>query len=474
MITCDLAVIGGGIAGLAAAWRGRELGLRTVIFEAARTLGGKMRSERRDGYLIEYGPSSFLGSAAPLWHLINGCGLADAVVQAQKPNHRYIYRERSARRLPTGPLSLLTGDYLSMAGKLRLLAEPLVLGHAQSTDTAWTFAKRRLGEEAARYLLTPFVSGVYAGDVERLGAKDAFPKLWNWERRGGSMVIGALTTPADSPTVNGPVPRRGTFSLRDGLGSLPRAVVAALPKDIVRFSSPVESIERTATGWLVRPHAHLATDKRSVVARNVVVALPAHSAAELLAQVCPSVARTLAQVVSVRVAVVHFGGPDPQGVAPRGFGVLIPPGEGLRTLGILFPSSIFAGRAPTGHYLHTGFLGGANDPEAADLSDESLVAHVVRARANAFPKVAAQLLEPTFFDVVRWREAIPQYLVGHRDRMTAALSLLSSQCPGLALAGSYVAGVSMADSAGSGANAVEIALSATAEASPTEARGGPI
>ncbi len=456
MRQCDVAIIGGGIAGLAAAWRAHQLGLDCALFEAARAVGGKMRSERKDGYLVEHGPTSFLGSAQSLWRLIEDTGLGGEVVQARKPAWRYIYRDRKARRLPMDPVSLFGGDYLSARGKLRLLSEPLVPGGATATDTAWQFAERRLGQEAARYLMTPFVSGVYAGDVHQLGARDAFPRLWNWERAGGSVTLGAMLAPAepsDPESADLPV-RRGMFSFRDGLGALPQAIAQALPVDSVRTGTPVAAIEPHDGGWLVTPHLTLAADKSPVHARSVVVALPNHQAADLLGPVAPQVAHALDQVQTVRVAVVHVGGPDPASVAPRGFGVLIPPGEGQRALGILFPSSIFEGRAPDGHCLHTGFFGGACDPEAVDLPDEVLADLVVSARGSAFAE-AARLPDPSFVHVIRWRQAIPQYVVGHRARMASACHELAAQWPSLVLAGSHLDGVSVADSAASGVRAMD-------------------
>ncbi|MBM4343695.1 MAG: protoporphyrinogen oxidase [Deltaproteobacteria bacterium] len=461
MRTCDVAVVGGGIAGLAAAWRLRSLGQDCVLFEAARAVGGKMRSERRDGYLVEHGPNSFLGSAKVLWRIIESVGLQGEVLPARKPAWRYVYRDRRARRLPLDPVSLLTGDYLSARGKLRLLCEPLVPGGAKGNDTAWQFAERRLGREAARYLMTPFVSGVYAGDVHQLSARDAFPRLWNWEHAGGSVTVGALLAPPEptDPEDAGLPTRRGMYSFREGLGALPRAIAQSLPTEAVRMGTPIASLESRDGGWLVSPHPTLALDKAPVFARAVVVALPSQPAAELLGQIAPRAAQALAAVQTVRVAVVHVGGQDPQDVAPRGFGVLIPPGEGQRALGILFPSSVFDDRAPPGHCLHTGFFGGACDPEAVDLPDDVLADLVVSARGSAFAS-SAQLPDPTFVHVVRWRQAIPQYGVGHRARMASLMHDVTAHWPGLALAGSHLEGVSVADSAASGVRAVDALLAA--------------
>ena len=195
-----------------------------------------------------------------------------------------------------------------------------------------------------------------------------------------------------------------------------------------------------------------------VVARHVLLAAPPQIAAQVLPDTLPALAEARAALLDVqlcRVAVVHFGGGDSTGVAPRGFGMLIPPGEGLRTLGILFPSSVFPGRAPAGHYLHSGFLGGARDPDAAELPDDKLLSLVQRAQEQAFPETAGEAVTQDFSRVIRWRDAIPQYRVGHRERMTRAREAVQNAMPGVTLAGNYLDGISINDSAASGIAAVE-------------------
>lgn len=470
----DLAVLGGGIAGLTAAWAADQRGWSVRVLESSRTVGGKVRSERKDGYLIEWGPNSFLGSAAMIWRLVEAFHLQDQIVQGQPPGDRFIYRGRRARKLPTSPWSFLSGDYMSLRGKLRMLAEPFALGDAKAEDTVLGFARRRLGAEAAQYLVTPFISGIYAGDPDQLGARDAFPRLWQWEHEAGSMTLGALLgwgmrregrkaalEQANDKTGPGTV-RRGLYNFREGFGTLPKAMAAALPPGTVQTQTVVDALAPQPDGtYLVRWHAnktHEGTlaETGAVRARKVVLALPPRPAAALLKSLVPAVGEALAAVELCRVAAIHFGGPDPERVAPQGFGVLIPPGEGLRTLGILMPSSIFPDRAPDGGWLHTGFIGGTRDPDAVDLTDETLLNLVRRAQTHAFGHLyAGRTLECTFHQVVRWRDAIPQYRVGHRESMEASVRLLHTRLPGVGLAGNYVAGVSVNDAALSGWDAVQ-------------------
>ncbi len=460
----DLAIVGAGVAGLAAAHRARQFGWRVGVVEAARAVGGKVRSERRDGYLVEHGPSCFDRSSKTIWQLLGELGLESEVITARQPAYRYIYRDRAARRLPEHVAGLLAGDYMSMAGKLRMLAEPLVLGDARPDDTVWSFACRRLGQEAAHYLVAPFVAALLAGDSRQLGARDTFPTLWQWERESGSMglgaalALGAEALPRDDTAL-------GRYTLRDGLGSLPKALAAALPELSVQLSAPVEHLQRRSDGvWQLVLHHAMADKYPPILAKRVILTTPAKTTAELLKTLAPLAAATLADVTSARVAVVHLGGPDPHRVAPQGMGVAMVPGEGLRTLGILLPSSLFAGRAPAGHWLHTGMVGGAGDPEAVDLPDETLISLVRRAQEQAFGLSGARELPVEFSAVMRWRDAIAQPRVGHSEAMQQVTATVARELPGLALAGSYMCSLGAEPAARAGLAAAESLFAARAEA----------
>ncbi len=457
--TVDVAIVGGGITGLAAAWAAHKRGLRVQVLEARGTVGGKIRSEHKDGYLIEWGPNSFLGSATAIWQLVEELNLQGEVITGAPPGDRFIFRNRLARRLPSGPGDFFkNNDFMTLSGKLRMMCEPFVFGDARETDSLLDFARRRLGPEAAQYLVAPFVSGIYAGDAEQLGARDAFPQLWQWEHESGSVVMGALLSSGKKAKPQTPK-RRGMFNFKNGLGTLPFAIAAALPAGSVRTATAVDEVTGNADRtWTLRCHATKDEAATSEVrARHVILAAPPQISARTLPQdpALTPVREALDGVQLCRVAVVHFGGADKTQVAPKGFGMLIPPGEGLRTLGILFPSSVFAGRAPAGHYLHSGFLGGARDPDAAELPDDTLLSLVQRAQEQAFPQTAGDALGLDFSQVIRWRDAIPQYRVGHRERMTLARETLHRAMPGVTLAGNYLDGISINDSAASGIAAVE-------------------
>ncbi len=451
----DLAIVGGGVAGLAAAVAAHRAGWSVCLVEADEEVGGKMRSIRQDGWLMERGPSSFMSSASAIWELIEAVGLDEQVVSAQPPAWRFIYRGGRARKLPTGPGSALFGDWLSLGGKMRVLAEPFIGGAPDENETLADFMKRRLGAGAAADLVGPFVSGVHAGDPSVLGARDAFPKLWRFENDAGSIVRGALKAKkAAKAAANGSAPKRkrGMYNLRDGLGSLASAITEWLPPGSVRTGTSVAGIDRQANDFVLTLSDGEAA--ASLSARRLILATPASAAATLLTQPLPEAAELLGGVKTCAMVVVHMGGEEREGLTPRGFGALIKRGEDVRTLGVLLPSSLFPGRAPPGHWLNSAFIGGALDPEAVELPDDELVALARTAQRQVFGLPDDDALPLTFHKVLRWHEAIPQYVVGHRNRVGAALAAVERDLPGATLAGSYVDGVSMADAASSGLAAV--------------------
>ncbi len=462
----DLAIVGGGVAGLAAAVAGQRAGLSVRLLESETEVGGKMRSIAQDDWLMERGPSSFLSSATAVWELIETVGLEDQVVSAQAPSWRFIYRGGRARKLPTGPGSALFGDWLSLAGKLRVLAEPFIGGASIEGESVADFTARRLGAAASAHLVAPFVSGIHAGDPDALGARDAFPKLWNWEQQAGSIVRGAMGARKAAKTAadpDAPKRKRGMYNLRDGLGSLASAVAAWMPAGTVQTATSVTQLERQGDDFVLQLRRGDAPS--TLRAARLVLATPASAAGELLQTTLPEAASQLAGVRTCAIAVVHLGGPMREGLTPKGFGALIQRDEDVRALGVLLPSSLFPGRAPEGHWLHSAFIGGALDPDAVELDDEALigVARAAQQRVFGLPE-GERGLPMTFSRVLRWREAIPQYVVGHRDRVGAALSEVERELPGATLAGSYVNGLSVADAAASGAAAVERLL---ASGSPT-------
>lgn len=441
-MTLDVAVVGAGAAGLAAAIELAGAGRDVEVYEAETEPGGVVRSVRESGYLIEEGPNSILADEG-LWEILDGLDLSGrALLAPRAARRRFVLKNGNLLAIPMSPPALALSGLLGASGKLRLLAEPFARRRREDMDeSVASFVCRRFGRAALEELFDPFVSGVYAGDPERLSAPAAFPRLVEWERRSGSVVRGALAAVL-SAKKGGPRRPKGILSFPGGLGELAATMAARLGPRLV-LGSPIEGIEPGRDGGF---RLFLAGGKTRE-SRALVLAAPAPAVAALAKGL--GAPPDLAAIPYAPVASVFLGYARDAVAHPLdGFGYLAPSREGRPVLGILFSSTLFAGRAPEGHIALTAFVGGVRRPELAELPDDELFA-LVAAEARTFLGARG---DPVFRRVRRWRAAIPQYELGHLKRMAAILSWEASR-PGLALAGSWRSGISVAQTLASGRDA---------------------
>jgi oxygen-dependent protoporphyrinogen oxidase len=436
--TLDAVVIGGGIAGLAAACELRRRGLEIVLCEAGSRAGGVAQTERRDGYLFERGPNTFRVNA-PLRGLLAARGL-DAKLLAASPasRERFLLGEGGLVPVPLGPGALVRTPLLSRRAKLRLLREPFVQRGDVPGESAAAFVARRLGPEVAERLVAPFLIGIYAGDAHRLAAESVFAGLVAHERAHGSIARGLLA----AALRRGPRGLPGIFSAAGGVADLVQALADELGPAL-RLATPVGSLRQDAGGWEVE------TPGETLRARSVVLATPAPEAAALLRELDGEAARLLEGVGYAPVASLSFG-VDPAGAREpiRGFGFLAPPGREPALLGCLFMSQLFPGRAPAGRELCTVLAGGTFHPELLELADDALADRV----RDALVRVLGLRGGIRRLGVTRWPRAVPQPVAGHSERIAALRARLGAH-PSLALAGAYLDGVAFADAAASGASA---------------------
>lgn len=438
----DVLVLGAGVTGLAAAFHLARAGLSVQVLEAAGEVGGAVRTrivERPEGrWVVELGPNTVVDNRPAVAPLLAAAGLEDERLEAAPAaGHRYLWKGGRLHALPSGPLSFLATPLFSPAGKLRLLAEPFVRRAASDDDSDESvadFVRRRLGRSFLDYAVGPFVSGVYAGDPERLAIRWAVPRIWALEEMHGGLVRGAVALFRERRrNPSSPPPSKLMLGFRDGLATLPRRLAAAVP---VATGCAARALRRLPDGGFA-----VDTDEAVWEAPRVVVTLPAAATAELVAEVTAGASLPLAEVPYAPVAVTAYGFRRQQVAHPLdGFGFLAPRVEDLRPLGCLFPSSIFPGRAPEGHVLLTTFAGGRGDPAAAALPDDELdrvlLADLDRALGLSGP--------PVLRLGHRWPRAIPQYELGH-GRFVALARGIERDNPGLHLAGSYRDGVSVPD-----------------------------
>lgn len=409
-----VAVVGGGIAGLASALavRRRMPEALLTVLEAAPRPGGNIRSERVDGYLCEWGPNGFLDRVPETLALVRELGLAPRLhVSDDRARRRFIFRRGRLHPVPGGPGGFLASDLLSWKGKLRIAMEPMARPRPDGDETIHAFASRRIGGEAASTLVDSMVSGVFAGDSRALSLRACFPKMWAMETEHGGLFRALLARMRERRVRRGDAvgsPLGTLTSFRDGTEELVRAAATALG-DSLRLASPARALRATSSGWCLDVDGGTGLE-----ADAVVLAAPPSASAPLVAGVDDLLAAELAAIPSAGLAVVALGYAERDLPRPLdGFGFLVPRGEGPRILGVLWDSSVYPGRAPEGRVLLRAMIGGARDPEAVRLDDGALLEIVRRDLASTMGLDR----EPELVRVFRHPLGIPQYVVGHRDRL---------------------------------------------------------
>lgn len=439
-----IAIVGGGISGLALAHALLRREQPVLLLEATERLGGTIRSNRRDGFTTEAGPNGFLDNEPATRALVAALQLSDRIRVAEPTaKKRFVYRLGAPRQLPMSPPGLLGSDILPLAAKLRLLGE-IFSGRARDpeADTLASFGRRHFGKMASAVLVDAMQSGIYAGDPEKLSVAAAFPRLAELEREHRSLLLGLARSRRAKSAVQvdaAPLPTHAALTtFEGGLETLVRALGDGLGER-ARRGAEVTSLSRTGTGW--RMELASGSGASSIEADRVVLALPSYAASKLVHRIDPTLASELSAIEYAPVAVVHVGyRRSDLASPPEGFGILVPAGTELHMLGSIFISSIFPWRADPDRVLLTCMLGGARQPQVLDAADDSLLSWVREdlrraLRIDAFP---------CFREIVRWRRAIPQYNIGHLARVRRIDESIS-RLPGLFLAGNSYRGVGIND-----------------------------
>lgn len=422
----SVVIIGAGISGLAAAVTLKRGGIDPLVIEALPQPGGSARTLLRDGYLCEAGPNTLMLSNPEVAGFLQETGLlAAALDAAPHAKKRFVAQGGRLVALPSSPVSFALSGALSWRAKLRMLCEPFIPKGVREDETLAEFVRRRLGEEPLHELVGPFVSGVYAGDPERLVVRHALPKLHRLEQAHGSLIRGAIRLR------QGAAPKGRLLSWPGGLAEM-AAALAGLLGNRIRFSSPVERLRREADGWVIDCNGAKVRTQRVVLATDVATAV------RLLEPVFHDVG-PLRNIPVAPMAVIHLGFERLAVKHPLdGFGVLISRRRGLRTLGALFSSTLFPGRAPADRVLLTAFMGGMLDREVLALDDRAIIETVLR---DLTPLLGIRA-PAVFRNLTRWPRAIPQYERDH-PRVLEACGRAEAACPGLELIGNYRGGISL-------------------------------
>lgn len=439
-IDADVIVVGAGISGLASAWGIQQQGARVLVLEAGSRAGGCIATTREHGCLFESGPNSALETTPLINRLLEALDIVGARIPANPDaRNRYILREGRLHAAPLSPFTFLTTPLFSTGAKLRLLREPFIArGAADAEETVAAFVRRRLGVEFLDYAVNPFVGGVYAGKPEMLSVSAAFPRLHELEREYGSLIRGQLfgtrarARDLEKSKLSAPI-----FAFREGMQTLTDAIARHLPR--IELGTEVVSMAAGDNCYVI--NADSTGTRREFRASAVLLAVPAYTAARLVASIAPRAATALAEIPYPPVAVTHSAYRRSAIAHPLdGFGMLVPERECRQILGTIFSSSLFDNRAPRELVLLTTFLGGMRQPELAQLGERQ-IAHIAEAENAELLGIAGRA---EFVKVTRWARAIPQYTLGHSVRI-AQLDAAERMFPGLFFCANYRGGVAIGD-----------------------------
>ncbi|OGQ80239.1 MAG: protoporphyrinogen oxidase [Deltaproteobacteria bacterium RIFCSPLOWO2_12_FULL_60_19] len=465
MATPRIIVVGGGISGLAAAHRlvelsrEKRLDLEVILLEAGRRLGGCIRTERIDDFLVEAGPDSFISEKPWALKLCERLGLTSRLISTNSARQSvFVVHRGGLVPLPEGFLLMaptrlwpvIRTPLFSWRGKLRMALEPLLpRGRGEGDESLASFVRRRFGREVLERVAQPLIGGIYAADPENLSLATTMPRFLEMERSQRSVVLAMRREQKRRRSRPQSGARWSLFlSLAGGMQELVNAIAARLPAGAVRLDSPASSLawNETTKSWTVTTNSG-----EKLEAQGVVVATPAYTAAKLVSMLAPELAQELDAISYASTATVSLAYREsdiPNNLA--GFGLVAPAVESRKILACTFSSLKYAGRAPQGSVLLRAFIGGASQPYLYEQDDQQMEASV----REELAMLLDIRVKPLFCRINRHPRSMPQYHVGHLERVRRIKTHLD-KFPGLQLAGNAYRGVGTADCVHSGEDAAD-------------------
>jgi oxygen-dependent protoporphyrinogen oxidase len=440
-----IAIVGGGISGVTAAWQLAKLGATDVVlYEASPRLGGTVETVRKDGFVVETGPDGWVSEKPWARELALELGLGDELI-GSKDEGRVTHIVQSGRlvAMPDGMRMMVPTDLSALNGS-PLFSDEARVAYAQEPERAAelkgsapaddesiaSFVLRHFGKEVLTKVAAPLLGGVFGGDVERLSMRAVMPQFVAMERESGSLVL-ALAGKAGSAG--------GTVftSLRGGTGRLVERMVEEIPNHWVRLSTVVSGVKREGERWRVASLGDGRADTKEWF-DALLLAVPAHIARQFLRVILPRTADLLqmeasSAVLSALVFTEHFA-------LPPGFGFLVPRGEGSALMAATFVDQKFPDRVPAGCRIVRGFFGGAMAGELSSKVDSEIAARTLQ----ELQLLLGPLPKPAFAVTRRWPNSLPQYGIGHLERMAELASVVAEQ-PRLWLLGNAYRGVGLPD-----------------------------
>lgn len=456
-----LAVIGGGITGLAAAHRLTTMGAKVVMVEKSSRLGGKVMTEHSDGFLIESGPDSFVSGKASVMGLAEELGITNRVISS-RPEHRgsYVWWGGRLHPLPEGLLlmapsrlsPILRSSLLSARGKFRILGDLVLPKRLRGGDESLeSFVVRRLGREVLDRIAEPLIAGIHAAEPATMSLQASFPRFLDMERQHRSLILAARSA-AQKPAPKNVISYFASF--RDGMGEMTAALIGALKGVDIKTGVAVTRLsDDEHNGYLL-----MLADGTEVAVQGVILAIPARETAELLAEMVPEAAAAVAGIHQVSTAMVTLAYRVDEIPDLFGSGFVVPAVERRRIMGVSYLSQKWEGRVPDQQFaLLRAFIGGTNGQGLAGAGEERLLS-VVREELAALLGIIAH---PVLTRTHTWEKGLHQYTLGHLDRVAQAESALAAR-PGLALAGAAFHGIGLNECVESGRRAAEKVLASRA------------
>jgi oxygen-dependent protoporphyrinogen oxidase len=443
-----ITILGAGISGLTTAYWLNKEGYDVKIFEAAGEPGGSMQTSREEGFLVDYGPNSGLETTPLIRQIVDEVGLSDEMVYAsESSNKRYILRNDRLHQLPTSPGAFIKTKLFSTQAKIRLIGEPFIGksndGYYQSMSE---FVRRRLGQEFLDYAIDPFVSGVFAGDPNKLSVKSAFPKLYRLEEVYGGLIKGMVKGARErKQRAEQSKQSAKMFSFVSGMQTFPRTLAKMLNGKI-EYGCTVRNVE------LRMQNAELKDSNWKVMYQKdgqlnefysdyVLSTVPAHVSSKIFNGIDKNLSQHFDDIYYPPVMVLYLGfKKESVGRPLDGFGYLIPSKERKSYLGAIWSSSIFPNRCYDSNAAFTLFVGGARSPHLFEIEKNKLIEQILA----EFKRTMRINSDPVFVRSQLWQKAIPQYNLGYIEHENY-FDKFEKDHPGLFLSGNYRGGISVGD-----------------------------
>ena len=454
----QVVIVGAGISGLACAYEiitraeKDQLPVEVTIVEKSSYIGGKILTTHADPYTVEGGPDCFILEKPWALALVREMGMEDQLVNtSSQAGGTYIYSGRRLHRLPDGLIMMIptkiipfaTSALISWPGKIRMGMDILIPRRREAGDESLaSFVIRRLGKEALDKIAEPLVGGIHAGNPDNMSLLSTFPRFLEMEQQSGSLIRGmfarkkAMAEAMKKRPKTGAPPRTFFISLKEGMSQLTDSLADAVGRERIQTGVTVETIEKTSAGFQL-----LTADGQKLAADQVVMASEAFASAAMLDNLAPNLAAVLRQIpyVSSSIVSLAFRREDiPHPLDTYGF--IVPRIEGRKIMATTWSSVKWPYRAPAGKVLMRSFVGGAQQPELAELDDEKILALVRRELQDIIGITA----EPEQVWINRWPRGMPQYVVGHQERL-ADIDRQVKEFPGLHLTGAGYRGIGVPD-----------------------------